>query len=431
MKIHSSSFLIKKRCHTLKHVETVRYLSNLLVIVFTFLLWLPATYSQNEVGNIHGKLTDIKLDKPIANHLVTLNIYNAADVTRQETKTDENGTYRFENLPIDAETHYTISTTYNGVAYTEKDLVLSSFVPNLPVNIEITAPTDDPSQIRIKSYTIVIGLPPEDHATDGAVAVIEALDVENLSNSPFQTTRENKVVGFNLDLPKGYEAFHPHVPTSLKRSSTGNRIVLSDPLPPGPTQVGYRYIFHANKNKLDLSRRLHFRADQISILIPAGINLAPHSKYFKTTDYEVINNVVYKVYPAAPASGFSAGKTVSLKLGIPKQKFNIGQVVFIAIAASLAGGFLAAAIFMLRARHRTPVESYASQAITFDSGWLRKLSDADLEHARTTRLEFITLLDKAHEKQEISERVYNRLRKEQTERLTEIINQRQERGLDN
>ena len=69
--------------------------------------------------------------------------------------------------------------------------------------------------------------------------------------------------------------------------------------------------------------------------------------------------------------------------------------------------------------------------VTFDSGWLRKLSDADLEHARTTRLEFITLLDKAHEKQEISERVYNRLRKEQTERLTEIINQRQERGLDN
>ena len=65
-----------------------------------------------------------------------------------------------------------------------------------------------------------------------------------------------------------------------------------------------------------------------------------------------------------------------------------------------------------------------------DSGWLRKLNDTDLENTRNTRLELITMLDALHEKEDISERVYNRLRKEQTDRLSEILNQRKERGID-
>ena len=104
-------------------------------------------------------------------------------------------------------------------------------------------------------------------------------------------------------------------------------------------------------------------------------------------------------------------------------------MVFIAIAAALAGGFLAGSDFHATPITRSSAESNTSQDATFDSGWLRKLSDDDLEHARTTRLEFITLLDEMHEKQNISERVYTRLRREQTERLTEILDQCKERGI--
>ena len=55
--------------------------------------------------------------------------------------------------------------------------------------------------------------------------------------------------------------------------------------------------------------------------------------------------------------------------------------------------------------------------------WLRKLNGKDLEQAKTARLELISHLDAIHEKQQISEKVYNRLRKEQTEKLSTVLKQ--------
>ncbi len=432
MKIHRDLFLIKWGCNVLKRSETSQCFRNLLLIVIAFLLWSPTTYSQNEVGNIHGKLIDKKSDKSIANHPVILKIHKAGDVTQQETTTDENGNYRFENLPLDIETHYTVSTNYDGREHIEKDLVLSSFVPNIVIDIEIGEVTDDPSQIQIKSFTILIGSPPAALAKEGVVVVNEFLNVENLNTSPFQIVRDGETIGFNFDLPKTHKGFHPHphAPKSLKLSSTGSHIILTDPLPHGSTLIVYEYLYPVNSAEFDLSRRMPFRTDQIAILIQDGINLVPHSKHFKSAEYEAINNVVYKAYPDRKG-GFSSGKIVDLNLGIPKPESNMGQMAFIAIAAALAGGFLVAAIFMLRRAQRASKESDDAQPTATDAGWLRKLSDVDLEHARTARLEFITQLDEAHEKQDISERVYNRFRKEQTERLTEILDQRKERGLDN
>ena len=432
MKIHSSLFFFKKNCSILKRSETSQCFRDLLLIVIAFLLWSPATFSQSEVGNIHGKLTDKKSDKPIANHPVTLNTHKAGDVSQQETTTDESGNYRFENLPLDIETHYSVSTTYDGREHIEKDLVLSSFVPNIVIDIDIGGVTDDPSQIQIKMFTILIGRPPETLAKEGVVVVNEFLNVENLSTSPFQDIRDGEAVGFNFDLPKTHKGFHPHprAPKSLKLSATGSYIVLTDPLPHGSTLIVYEYLYPVNSAEFDLSRRMPFHTDQIAILIQDGINLVPHSKHFKTAEYEAINGVVYKAYSVQKGK-FSAGKIADLKLGIPKPKSNMGQMALIAIAAALAGGFLVAAIFMLRGAQRASEKSEDAQPTATDTGWLRKLSDADLEHARTARLEFITRLDEVQERQGISERVYNRLRKEQTERLTEILDHRKERGLDN
>ena len=430
MKNYSSPHLNPQQPNPLKPAVTLRFLSYLFVLLFTFLLYVPTIFSQNGVGDIHGKLTDFSINKPIANHAVILSIHKGDDVTQQETRTDENGNYRFENLSLDDETHYTVSTSYDGLQYTEKNLVVTSWVPSLPVNIRINDTTDDASQVRIKSYTIALGLPPRDHAADGAVAVIEALDVENLNKSSFLTPLGNEKVGFKFRLPEGYKVFHPHSPTSLSLSTIGKHIVVKDPLSTGETKIGYTYIYHALKDKLDLSRTLQYPTDRISFLVPVNINLEPHSKHFKTTQYEAINDVVYKVYPASPAKGFPAGKKVNLKLGVPKQRFTLGQTVLIAIASVLAGGFLVAAIFMIRGTYRASGESDTADFAPTDAGWLRKLSDADLEHARISRLEFIAQLDEMHEKQEISERVYNRLRKEQTSRLTEILDQCKERGID-
>ena len=413
-------------------------MSSLLTVVLTLLFWLPTLHAQQttELGDIRGIVVDRKREKPLASQPVTLTIHKADTTETQGTITDESGNYRFGNLPLDPSVHYTVSTVYEGTDYTEKDLVLSTWVPNIKINFEIGAFTDDKTQILVKTHSFVIGPPPEDHAPDGAVTVIEAVKIENLSDLPFRTEHGTQTVGAHLTLPKGREGFRPHSPAELTVDPASNQVILKTPLPPGESQLGYTYIHHVVKSRLDLSRRLNFNTEELIFLIPEGIGFVPRAKFFGAPSREQIHGNIYLIYQSTAPKAFEAGKTVDLALNVnmgaapgalPGQTSNLGQLILIAVAAALTGGFFVAALFKLRSASNTMKPDTDDTSTPSDAGWLRKLTPDDREHVRVARLEFITHLDDKYERQEISERVYTRLRREQTERLTTLLEE-QKRG---
>lgn len=433
--------LISKGFSILRNISIVRCIFSLTTIAFTCSLFLPVTYSQSDTGVIHGELIDGKLGKSIANHPVTLNIHRGGDKSQVETTTDANGHYHFEKLTIDMQTHYSITTTYDGTEHEEKDLVLSSFVPELVVNIHLGGFMADPSQISIKTYSIAIGFASEDDANMGRLSIFEVFVVKNSGALPFQTKYNGEDVGLYFSLPRGHENFKPFAPTSLAISPSNDHAILPNPVSPGEMEGGFGYSIQSNGRDIKLSRQMPFHTEQISFLVPEGISIVPSSKRFMMSGRTQFHGTVYIKYVASSEEGFPIGKTPDMSLILTKQQASatgqvssqeskIGQMVLIAIAAALAGGFLVAAIFTLRTAKQTSNVSDTSQEIPLETGWLRKLNDADLNNARTTRLEFIAILDTLHENEEISERVYNRLRKEQTDLLTDILDQRQERGLD-
>ena len=387
-----------------------------------------------EVGEIHGKLTDKQLDKPLVAQPVTLGVHRADTVESQETVTDEAGYYRFADLPLDPSVHYTVTTTYEGTEYSEKDLVLSTWAPNLTVDIDIGAMSRDRSKIRINAHTLVIGPPPADHAPDGAVSVMEVLQVENQNDLPFQTVHDTQPVGLHLGLPHGYEGFQPHTSHELSVNPKTNQVVMTTPLPPGQLEFGYTYILHVENSELDLSRLLQFDTKQLYIFVPEAFNFRPQSKQFSETRREAIHNVIYMIYNNPEDKPFLAGARpdLELKLGAGSQEktADLGQMALIAVAAALAGGFFVAALFKLRDARRSDAtrEDEPHIGAEPDAGWLGKLTDADLENVRVARLEFITHLDDALENRRISARVYKRLRREQTERLSATLAQRKSRG---
>lgn len=398
-------------------------------ILLAVALTLSISYAQTaKPGDIQGAVVDRKRERPLIAHPMTLTIHKTDTVETQETTTDENGNYRFRDLPLDPKVHYTVSTVYEGADYTEKDLVLSTWSPNITLNFDIGAFTDDKAQIHIKSHTFIIGPPPADHAPDGAVTVIEAISVENRSDLPFQTKRGSQTVGLHLTLPKATEGFQPHAPTSLAMNLATNEVVLTTPLPPGETQLGYTYVFHVEKNKLDLSRRLNFNTAELLFFIPEGIGFVPRAKFFGAPRREHIHNSVYLIYQSTAPKVFEAGVTADLALDVnmgaaSRQTSNMGQLILIAVAAALTGGFFVAALFKLRPSNNATAPDTDNISKLSDEGWYRKLNPDDREHVRIARLEFITHLDDKYEKKEISERVYKRLRREQTERLTPLLEQ--------
>lgn len=396
-----------------------------------------------EVGEIHGKLTDKQLDKPLVAQPVTLGVHRADTVESQETVTDEAGHYRFADLPLDPSVHYTVATTYEGTEYSEKDLVLSTWAPNITVDIDIGAMSRDRSKIRINAHTLVIGPPPADHAPDGAVSIMEVLQVENQNDLPFQTVHDTQPVGLHLGLPHGYEGFQPHTSHELSVNPKTNQVVMTTPLPPGQLEFGYTYILHVEEAGLDLSRQIQFDTERLHVFVPfalGGMNLSPAADRFPELRLESVRNRIYAIHSSAQNAPFFADEPVDLTLkpvvlllkpATDERNVGLGQMALIAVAAALAGGFFVAALFKLRDASRSDAtrEDEPRADAEPDAGWLGKLTDADLEDVRVARLEFITHLDDALENRRISARVYKRLRREQTERLSATLAQRKSRGL--
>ena len=357
------------------------------------------------------------------------------DVQQRETVTDGNGFYSFDNLSTAFDVHYAVSTNYEGKEYIEQDLVLSEWLPNITVNIEIGAFMDDPSQVKIRSHTLIIGPPPSDHAPDGAVSLLEIIQIENTSELSFQTSIDNQPAGIYFNLPNGHENLQVDQTLKQEIGVTANRLIANQPLAPGTHQVAYSYLMHVVNSDLVLSRKLTFDTAQSYVFITDGMPLVPQSRILGAGRREQVHGQVYTIYATDPAKPLSTNQTVDLRFKVtsaaPPSQSGIGEtarkpsdpkmIALIAISAALAGGFLVAAIFKIRSPRSKPSDDSQKPEGAPDASWLGKLDVADLERTRVARLEVITRLEELHEKREISDRVYKRLRKEQADRLAAVL----------
>jgi hypothetical protein len=401
------------------------------------LIGLAPASAQDTAGKIEGRVVDRQKNLPLAKQAVMLKIHQGDETQQRETTTDENGRYVFANLSTAYDIHYTVSTTYGGEEHAETDLVLSEWTPEIKVNIEIGGFIDDPSAVKVRQHTLVITPPPEGHAPDGAVSVMEILQIENTSEVEFQTTMNNRPAGMYFNLPSGYEELRIDQIFKQNLNAAGDQLVAAEALPPGKHNVGFSYVMHVGANRsLNLARTLTFDADQFYVFVAQGVPLAPQTSILGPGRQEQIHDMVYMVYATNPAQPLTAGQTVDLRLKVtstapgaqgaaemtdsPAPK-DPKMIAMIAVAAALAGGFLVAGILRVAAGSTKTEEAKEASQASPDASWLRKLDAADLERARIARLEMITRLEELYEKRELSERVYNRLRKEQIDRLAAVL----------
>ncbi len=413
-----------------------RFTFHVSFLIFTALICLPSAIGQRDIGKIEGQVINKGENLLLSQQQVVLQIRREGeDVQQQETVTDNNGTYVFDNLSTAFDVHYAVSANYEGEEYIEQDIVLSEWLPHIKVNIEIGAFTEDPAQIKIRQHTLIISPPPEDHAPDGAVSVLELIQVENTSELAFQTSIDNQSAGVHLNLPNGHENLQIDQTFKQELDVTANRLVASQPLAPGTHQLGFFYLMHVVDSDLVLSRKLTFDTAQFYVFISDGMPLVPQSRMLGAGRQEQIHGRVYTIYATDPAQPLSTNQTVDLRFRVttdaPSPQRSSGEtarkpsdpkmIALIAIAAALAGGFLVAAIFKIRPPTSKPSDDSQKSQVVPDASWLGKLDAADLERTRIARLEMITRLEELHEKREISDRVYERLRKEQADRLAAVL----------
>ncbi len=399
---------------------------------FTLIAFIcfSSALGQSNVGKITGKIVDKKKELPLAGQKVILHIHQGEQMQQRETVTDNSGAYVFDQLSTVPGVHYMVLATYEGKEYVEKDLVVSDWVPELKMNIEIGAFTDDPSKVKVRQHSIVITPPPASHASDGAVSIMEILQIENTSDSAFQTSLNGQPAGLYLNLPKGSEDLQLDEIFKGNFVADTGRLVSNQPLAPGPSSGGYSYVMHIGSG-LDISRALTFDTEQLYVFVAEGMPFTPQSPILGAGRQERIHDMQYTIYATNAANPLSAGQTAELRFKVAAGGAaptgpgggaqNPAMLALIAIVAACAGGFLVAAIFKIRSPASQNSEPQTAQAAP-DASWLRKLDASDLERAKSARLELISRLDDMYEKKDIPERVYHRLRKEQADRLAALLN---------
>ena len=103
--------------------------------------------------------------------------------------------------------------------------------------------------------------------------MLELVQVENTSELDFQTSIDNQSAGIHFNLPNGYENPQIDQTPNQEFGVNANRLIASQPLPPGKHQVGYSYLMHVVDSNLGLSRKLTFDTAQLYVFVSDGMPL--------------------------------------------------------------------------------------------------------------------------------------------------------------
>ena len=390
--------------------------------IYLFVIFWLVPDAISQTGQIRGKVFDFRQNQFLVGQLIVLERHQAEQTSRRETETDAEGHYRFQNLEPSSADHYTVITEFEGRTYREENVMVTNLASNVTVDLNLNAFTSDLSVMRILRHSIFLQ-PVPDHVHGEAVHVLEFLSLENRSNLNFQQEFEGKILGCLLPLPSGIEQLQVGISTvEIMEEIAENPVVIPAPILPGKTNIQISYLLHINQ-VVDLSRLQQFQTESLQLLIPESVPLVVQSKDLEAKTPQTIHNTVYATYETARL--IAAGQAVQLQLKLDRSSSTLFIVLIAGLAICIVGFVITMVIHIQKPGQTDPVELETPDRQP-DVSWLRKSNVSDLAAVKAIRLEFITRLDEMRQQEKVSERVYNRVRREQVERLEATIAQMQE-----
>ena len=387
--------------------------------IYLFVIFWLVPDAISQTGQIRGKIFDFRQNQLLVGQLIVLERHQAEQTSRRETETDAEGHYRFQNLEPSSTDHYTVFTEFEGRTYREENVMVTNLASNVTVDLNLNAFTSDLSVMRILRHSIFLQ-PVPDHVHGEAVHVLEFLSLENRSNLNFQQEFEGKILGCLLPLPSGIEQLQVGISTvEIMEEVAENPVVIPAPILPGKTNIQISYLLHINQ-VVDLSRLQQFQTESLQLLIPESVPLVVQSKDLEAKTPQTIHNTVYATYETARL--IAAGRAVQLQLKLDRSSSTLFIVLIAGLAICIVGFVITMVIHIQKPGQTDPVELETPDRQP-DVSWLRKSNVSDLAAVKAIRLEFITWLDEMRQQEKVSERVYNRVRREQVERLEATIAQ--------
>jgi hypothetical protein len=382
----------------------------LFTVVIAMFLLPTAVAAQDEVGSVSGAVSNgTEGGGDVAGVTVYLSRFQGMDLVEEFTTTvGEDGTYRFEDLPINPGEAYLTTVEYQGLPFRSSMILLTQEI-DAERDVTVYEPTSDPSVLRIISRGIVIaGADPE----IARVNVLEILAIENESDRAYVGDESGAVL--RLAMPRDATDIRPEPGFDYGQLRIdGNVLISNGPVLPGSHNPMISYAIPYEGRSATLSIGVAMPTATLRVLVEEG-TFDISSQTLNPAGTVDIGGGRYDVLSVdRPVIGDTLTVRVS---GLPRENWNlpIGMSTLLASLAAGVGLCIGAVLIyqvVQRRRSGTPQPSLAAANVEASG------SPGDLESQRLELASELNQLEAEFERGDLDEETY---RTERAEILAEL-----------
>ncbi len=250
---------------TIKDLANLRAAIICLPLFHAWMVWAEPVMA--DVGIIRGVVVNGSRNQlPIENTTIALRAKIQGQFTVvEETTSNSQGRFLFEELPVDAEIQYIPGANQGEVHYPGPRLKLTPENATADVRIVVYESIPEPNPLIIRQHDIVV------KTNAGSIEVTESMVIENPSTYCYvgQTTAgPDRVVTLRLSIPPDFEK------VTFDKEFFGRRFLLIDgklltgiPWPPGKRQLKFTYVVPNDKSYADWHRNVDLPCSRVRLTV--------------------------------------------------------------------------------------------------------------------------------------------------------------------
>lgn len=339
-------------------------------------------------GIVTGQVTNgtaganVPADLPVTLHVIKSQV--AED--QQEGAINADGTFRFENVPINAAYHYVVTAPYNGIQFVSS-ISVGGETTEIDLPLMIYEGGADASAVQIS------GISAQTIVQNGRLQVVEIVSFVNTSDRVYTTQNGSQVTSVSLRAPAGVQ-FQSGMGANFVLSEDATQVWDTRPLVPGAS-----HIMHA--------------AYSLPYIEGAAVE--------QPLDYPLVGRVEMQMAVeglSLTADGMTALAATSS--GLPRYGGDFEQPTGASLRFAVSGSPVAAAVNQTATGETAPLNTAAYLLIGGGAAALiiaiallireRRQSQHKGKDAIGTLMEQIAQLDAQHDEGKLKEREYQRQR---------------------
>jgi mono/diheme cytochrome c family protein len=332
-----------------------------------------------------------------------------------ETTVDEDGTFRFENVPMPPQRAFMAVVSYDSVGYTSEPGFVAEGVTTLNLPVTIYDTSSDASLLSMDRWHVFLDFADSE---EGSLQIIEVFVISNPTNTTIVAENKGDAV-LTFSLPEGAENIQ------FQEGDFGDRYIQTEngfgdtmPIVPGVGQhqivVGFTLPY---TRKLDFSQTMDMPVDSAIIMSPEGVKVK--SDILEDGGTKEFQGTIYHLYSS---QSLPAGAQFTMKIsGKPKAASPAGVDTRknLLIGAGALGVALIFAGIWLYLRDRQAEEEWEEE--DEEEEIESEEEDADEFEDAESIMDAIIALDDAYRAGNISEDSYKSRRAALKRRLKDFL----------